>query len=175
METYLISNNDKYNNLDNNLKNDLDNDLERELQKNNSFNNCVDNKSNTLPIKYGTKWSDDDKKYLIKMLKKSPVLLLDSNDNNEYLDKIAIKLNRSIGGIRGEIKKMIIDRYIKGCNEILISEELNIVYKSIKSIIKIYLEKECDNEIYLLEKENKLLKLKIENIKLRKELDIFNN
>ena len=51
---------------------------------------------------------------------------------------------------------------------------LNIIYKNVKSIIKIYLDNNCDNEINILEKENKLLKLKIENFKLRSELKEIN-
>ena len=51
-----------------------------------------------------------------------------------------------------------------------ISKELNIIYKNVKSIIKIYLDNNCDNEINTLEKENKLLKLKMENMELRKNI-----
>jgi hypothetical protein len=56
-----------------------------------------------------------------------------------------------------------------------ISSELNLPLKSVKSIIKIFIDKECENEIKILEKENKLLKLKIENYNLRKELKKINN
>ena len=56
-----------------------------------------------------------------------------------------------------------------------IAQELSISFMTIKSIIKNYLLKDTDSTINLLEKENKLLTLKIENIKLKKELEKLTN
>lgn len=144
-----------------------------------------------IPIKYGSKWTDDDRKKLVNMLKNSSkiIISLDDNtknnifeyspnnnsENNFLIKKIADKLDRTEGGIRAEIKKIIFEDYIRGKTTEQISENLNLTYKNIKSVIKIQLDKECDNEILLLEKENKLLKLKLENKKLKNELSIFNN
>ena len=119
---------------------------------------------NNLPSNYGNKWSEEERKILIKLL----------NEGNEIED-IAYELNRSNGGVKAEIRKIVFNKYMQGIDAEIISKELNIIYKNIKSIIKFYLDKNCDNEINVLEKENKLLKLKIENFKLRNELKEFNS
>lgn len=144
-----------------------------------------------VPKKYGSKWTDDDRRKLVNMLKNSSKIIvnLDENTKNnifEYspnhnsdsdflIKKIADKLYRTEGGIRAEIKKIIFDDYTRGKTTEQISENLNLTYKNVKSVIKIQLDKECDNEIILLEKENKLLKLKVENKKLKSELIVLSN
>jgi len=72
------------------------------------------------------------------------------------------------------IKKTIFDKYLNGHDPESISNEFNITFQSVKSIIKSFITKDSDITINLLEKENKLLKLKIENIKLKKELKLLN-
>ena len=79
-------------------------------------------------------------------------------------------MGRSEGVIKGEIKKIIVEYYLKVDDSENISNLLNIQHKNIKSLIKLYIDKDVDNDINMLEKENKLLKLKIDNIKLRKKL-----
>ena len=150
------------------------------FNKNSKYVESKDNKN--LPTNYGNKWTDEEKKILIKMLKSktnfdsdddssnNKIILDDNTIRDKIIIKIANKLGRTEGGVKGEIKKIVFDKYMKGEDAESISQELNLVFKSVKSIIKIYLEKECDIEINNLEKENKLLKLKIENIKLRNEL-----
>lgn len=153
----------------------LDNDSQESLENlENEFDMEIKKK---LPTNYGNKWTDEEKNILITMLKNTPKYPLEDNfpsDNNltkdQVIRQIAEKLGRTEGGIKGEIKKIIFDKYLKGEDPENISKELNLIYKNVKSIIKLYLDKESDNDIAILEKENKLLKLKIENLNLRKTL-----
>ena len=106
------------------------------------------------------------------LLVKGKISDLSGSDNQ--IIKLSKKLNRSVGGVLMQIKKIIFDKYIGGMEPELISNELSISFMTIKSIIKNYLLKDTDSTINLLEKENKLLRLKIENIKLKKELNSLN-
>jgi hypothetical protein len=119
--------------------------------------------SELMPKNYGNKWSDEDKQLLILLLKESTVKEID------YAG-IALKLGRSEGGVKGEVKKMIVKRYLNGEEPDLIAIELNIQYKFIKILIKSYIDNEIEADIGNLEKENKFLKLKMENIELRKNM-----
>lgn len=121
-----------------------------------------------LPKNYGNKWSDEDKELLIELLKKSATKEID------YVE-IALKLGRSEGGVKGEVKKMIIKRYLNGEEPDLIAIELNIQYKFVKILIKSYIDNEISNDIENLEKENKFLKLKMENMELRKNIQKLTN
>ena len=116
-----------------------------------------------LPKNYGNKWSDEDKNKLIELLK------ISMGKEINY-DDIALKLGRSCGGVKGEIKKMIIKRYLNGEEADLIAIDLNIQYKFVKILIKSYIDNEIENDIFNFEKENKFLKLKIENMELRKNM-----
>ncbi len=91
-------------------------------------------------------------------------------ESNNFIKKIAKKLNRSVGGVYVIIKKTIFDKYLNGQDPESISNEFNITFQSVKSIIKSFISFDSDKTISLLEKENKLLELKINNIKLKKEL-----
>lgn len=117
------------------------------------------------PKNFGNKWSDEDKKQLVSLLKENKAVEINYNE-------IANVLGRSEGGVKGEVKKMILTRYLNGEEPDLISVDLNVQYKFVKILIKTYIENEIDNDINNLEKENKLLKLKLENMELRK--NIFN-
>jgi hypothetical protein len=143
------------------VKNNLIKELDYDLYNNNKILTNFEMKNN-LPCNYGNKWTEEERKILLKLL----------NEGNE-IEEIALELSRSTGGIKAEIRKIVFNKYMQGIDIEMISKELNIIYKNIKSIIKFYLDKNCDNEIYTLEKENKLLKLKIENIKLKNELKEF--
>ena len=121
-----------------------------------------------LPKNYGNKWSDEDKELLVELLKKSTTKEID------YVE-IALKLGRSEGGVKGEVKKMIIKRYLNGEEPDLIAIELNIQYKFVKILIKSYIDNEISNDIENLEKENKFLKLKMENMELRKNMQKLTN
>ncbi len=154
--------------------------LEKELSDINSNSSQIEEleyeletKYNTgLPKNYGSKWSQNEISYIFEKLKKGD--LKDLTESSEVIKKIAKKLNRSVGGVYVIIKKTIFDKYLNGYDPESISNEFNITFQSVKSIIKSFITKDSDITINLLEKENKLLKLKIENIKLKKELKLLN-
>lgn len=141
--------------------------IEAKLIKNTSdIYDTLDNDTNeNIPKNYGNKWSDEDKKQLIDFLKQN------KNKEIDYLS-IADKLGRSEGGVKGEVKKMIITRYLSGEEADNIAFDLNVQYKFVKMLIRSYIDNDIDNDIVSLEKENKFLKLKMENMELRK--NIFN-
>lgn len=115
------------------------------------------------PKNFGSKWSEDEKEYLIKNL----------NSNEHIIDvvnKIAKKLERSEGGVHCEIRRIIINHYLKGEDQETIGDLINVSNEYIQSVIKKYLEKNAEEEIKLLERENNLLKLRIDNAKLQNEL-----
>ena len=124
-----------------------------------------DNIDSDKPKNYGNRWSEEDKKQLIELLKQNQ----SQNKEINYID-IATKLGRSEGGIKGEVKKMILSRYLNGEDPESIALDINIQYKFVKILIKTYIENEIDSDINNLEKENKLLKLKMENMELRKSI-----
>ncbi len=133
----------------------LEKELEHKINKN-------------YPKNYGSKWSDKDKLKLEKYLSSSKYQMFYDSDDI-LINKLAKKFGRSIGGIKAEIRRMVFEKYISGQDSESISKNFNIVYRDVKQIIKLHLERESDYEINILEKENKLLKLRIENIKLRDE------
>ncbi len=127
-----------------------------------------------LPKNYGNKWTLEEREILIKKLKTNKEKIQNeaySITKYDVIGKIGKKLGRTDGGVIGELKKIIYERYSKGEDLNLICEDLNLVYKNVKIMIKLYIEKESEQKINYYEKENKLLKLKIENIKLKRELD----
>lgn len=180
-----FSSNNNENKLSEQEQNELD-ELENLFNSSDSLNN-VNSKNNTKqifkktnqiktsnnllnfvdeldkPKNYGNKWSEEDKTELIKLL---------NENKNKEIDYVFIanKLGRSEGGVKGEVKKMILSRYLNGEDAEKISIDMNVQYKFVKILIKTYLENEVDSDINNLEKENKLLKLKIENIALRKNI-----
>ena len=139
-----------------NNKKNIVSEFETDISSNNEI-------KKNMPSNYGNKWTDEERKRLVKLLK-----------NSYNIDIIATKLNRSEGGIKAEIKKIVYAKYIEGSDAEGISKELNIVYNNVKSMIKACIEQECENDINNLEKENKLLRLKIENIRLHKKLASIN-
>lgn len=138
--------------------------LESELEKN--FNQ-------ELPKNYGSKWSGQEISMVLTILAEGEIS--DLSESNNKIKQLSKKLNRSIGGVIMQIKKIIFDKYLNGIDPESIANELSIQFIIVKSIIKNYLLKDTDTTINLLEKENKLLTLKIENIKLKKELEKLTN
>lgn len=151
----------------NTLKNFKSVQIESKLIKNMTdiYDTLENEPLDSVPKNYGNKWSDEDKNILMQFLKQN------KSKEVDYLE-IANKLGRSEGGVKGEVKKMIIARYLNGEEADNIALDMNIQYKFVKIIIKSYIDNEIDNDISSLEKENKLLKLKMENMELRK--NIFN-
>ncbi len=155
---------EKYNNSDfGNYDSEEENEedlLEKEFEATSS--------SESLPKNYGFKWSDEEIKIVFDTLLKGESKDLSESDSTTK--KLAKKLNRSNGGVYVLIKKTVFERYIGGEEPNQIASELNLTYKSVKQMIKSFIVKDSDDMIGLLEKENKLLQLKIQNIKLKKEL-----
>ncbi len=150
---------DEENNFNTNSDKNSDEELEMELES-----------KSILPKNFGNKWTEKDKKKLLSYLTDSKSNISFQSDD-PLIIKLATKFSRSVGGIKAEIRRIVFEKYMSGFDIENISFELNIIYRDVKQIIKLHLEKESENEISLLEKENKLLKLRIENIKLRKELN----
>ena len=159
--------NSVYNNFINNNTNDNntnDNiiELERDLEP--LINNDIEIHKNS-----GKFWNKKDRKSIIKILNKN-------NDKveNIYTDKIiytiSTKLGRSNNSILNEIKKIIFNKFLEGKEYEEISNELNIEEENIYLIIRIYDEKLVNKQINIFEKQNKLLRLKLENINLRTEI-----
>jgi hypothetical protein len=115
------------------------------------------------PKKFGTKWTEDEREILLNSISKD-------NDIDENIIAISIKLERSEGGIRGEIRKMIVSRYFNGDDSETISDDMSISIIYVKMIIKNYLDKDAEADIIILKRENELLKLRLENAKLQNDL-----
>jgi len=163
--------------LEDESENNSENELEKEFEL--KFNKKI-------PVNFGNKWTDAERDDLIKLLKNKKSKNEDNKLNSKIYDpelqlkkvfilEIADKFGRTEGGIISEIKKIIFNMYMNCNDQSQISNELNLPLKSVKSIIRIFIDKECENEIKTLEKENRLLKLKIENYNLRTELKKINN
>lgn len=147
-----------------------------DIKKNNLINQLINNKGDIYnnieeimeqkitPLNYGNRWSEEDKNKLIEQMK-----IYASNDIN--FEEIAKKLGRTEGGVKGELKKMIIKNYMSGIEVDMIAKNFNLTYKYVKMIIISYLDKEIDVDISNLQKENLYFKLKIENINLRKDMN----
>lgn len=116
-----------------------------------------------IPKNYGMRWSSEDKETLLKLLKKYSGKEID-------FAELANKLGRSEGGVKGEIKKIILSRYLAGEDCDSICESLQVQYKFVKMIVINYMESEAQNDINNLERENKLLKLRMENMELRNKI-----
>jgi hypothetical protein len=143
--------------------------LDKELSLKSGYNSLL------YPKNYGNMWLDEERKKIIKLLKKNE---FDKNyglfDESIIFD-IAKKLQRTEYAVKEEIKKMIYNEYIEGSSYEKISEYFNIPVGNIKLILKIYIDKNSQKIINQMETENKLIRLKIENIKLKKELYEINN
>lgn len=156
------------NTIANNDENNLDNDLEMELEKNCKYSN---------PKNYGNLWSDDERKIILSCLKKNKEQDNSNIYNEHVIKKIAKKTERSEFGVKEEIKKMIFNDYMGDFNSLdQLSLKYNIPERNIKILIKLYLEKYGEKMLYPMEIENKILKYKVENLKLKKELrELMNN
>jgi hypothetical protein len=164
---------DKYDeNQNENEINELDvlhDEIELEKLEKELYIKSHENKN--YPKNYGNLWTDNERKIIINCFKKNNNL----NNSNLYdelvIEKIAKKTERSEHGVKEEIKKMIFNDYINNSNSYNeLSNKYNISESNIKILIKIYLEKYGKKILYPIEVENKILKFKVENMKLRKEL-----
>ena len=193
LKSYLIREKKNKNNLCQDIKNDdnLENleDLKEleELEK--EFKSKVYSyKSGDYqkPKNHGNLWTEQEKLVILKWMEKNDYNNLicnmesnNSNGTNEYwagmfddniIDQLSQELQRTQGSIREEIKKMVFTEYLKTLDYISISKKFNIPETNIKIIVKKHLEKNEKIIISSIETENKLLKVQIENIKLKNEL-----
>ena len=123
----------------------------------------MNNNEFNKPKKFGAKWSDQERNILLNSISKDI-------DIDENITGISMKLERSEGGVRGEIRKMIISRYLIGDDNEMISDDMNLSILYVKMIIKNYLDKDAESDIIILKRENELLKLRLENAKLQNDL-----
>ncbi len=132
------------------------------------------NNLSSYPKNYGNMWSDEHRKKILKYLKKKDFDSSHGLFDESNISEIAKKLERTEFGIKEEIKKMIFNEYIEGKNHKEISEIFNIPEPNIKLVLKFHIEKNHKRIINQMETENKIFKLKIENLKLKKELRELN-
>jgi hypothetical protein len=130
--------------------------------------------NNNFPKNYGSMWTNEERKIILDKMKKNKF----SNDSNLF-DVDAIKeisncLERTEQGVKEEIKKMIYNDYIIGIDHKDLSLKYNVCIQNIKLLIKSYIEKNGKKIINAIGDENTILKLQIENIKLKKELRELN-
>ena len=127
--------------------------------------------SSNQPKNYGNLWNETDRKIILNYLKKNNNIDEINLYDNKIIQKIARKIERSECGIKEEIKKMIFNDYIENNYTIKkLSDKYNINQNKIKILIKMFLEKYGDKYLLPIMIENNILKCKIENIKLKKEL-----
>lgn len=165
------------NNINNLIINDNDNDIDYDneidiLEK--EFESKYKSNIN-LPKKYGNMWNDDERFIILQKIKKNNYINNDSLFDEKVIKKICSDLERTEYGVKEEIKKMIYNDYILGNNYASLSIKYNIPTQNIKLLLKLYMEKNGNKIINTLENENKILRLQIENIKLKKELKELNN
>lgn len=153
----------------------LHNEIEIEKLENELY--AKSHSSKNYPKNYGNFWSNDERKIILNCLKKNTNFNNSSLYDDEIILKIAKKTERSEVGVKEEIKKMIFNDYIEESYSLSqLSTKYNIPEQNIKILIKIYLEKYGKKSLYPIEIENRILKCKIENIKLKKELiELSNN
>jgi hypothetical protein len=129
----------------------------------------------TNPKNHGKIWSESERKKIKKLLQNNIY-----KNNNELFDEqnilvISKTLERTEYAIKEEIKKMLFNDYMNGIDYDNLTKIYNIPESNIKIIIKLFIDKNSKKIIDQLENENKLLKLKVENIKLKKEISELNN
>jgi hypothetical protein len=138
---------EKYNKTENESSDDLEKDLSEfdsesseieQLDQLDKLEYELETKYNGgLPKNYGSKWTQNEISIIFDKLKKGE--MKDLTESNNYIKKIAKKLNRSVGGVYVIIKKTIFDKYLNGQDPQSISNEFNITFQSVKSIIKSFI------------------------------------
>lgn len=162
-----INNDIEINNILSNQHEEEESDVEQ-LEK--ELISKIQQNNTNYPKNYGNVWTEGERNKVIKYLKKKN----QSTNQNLFLDsvitEIATKLERTESGVKEEIKKMIFNECIGGKDYLEISIKYNICESGIKIIYKQYIDKHGKKYYDSIELENKLLKIKIENIKLKNEL-----
>ena len=129
----------------------------------------------TNPKNHGKIWSENERKKIKKLLQNNIY-----KNNSELFDELNIlaiskTLERTEYAIKEEIKKMLFNDYINGIDYENLTKIYNIPESNIKIIIKLFIDKNSKKIIDQMENENKLLKLKVDNMKLKKEICELNN
>lgn len=160
------------NEIDDNSTDELDILSEQiELEKLENELYLKSHKSQSQPKNYGNMWVDGDRKIILSYLKKYSNITNSNLYDELTIQKIAKKTQRSEYGVKEEIKKMIFNDYIEEIYSLSQLEEKYYMSKiNLKVLIKSYLEKHGKKTLYPIEIENKILKSKIDNIKLKIEL-----
>ena len=168
----------KHNDTSNDDFDDLDvlnDEIELEKLENELYIKSHSNLKNH-PKNYGNLWTEDERKIILNYLKKNSKSNCVNLYDEQVIQKIANKIERSEYGVKEEIKKMIFNDYIEESYSLTkLSEKYFIPESNIKIFIKLYLEKYGKKILYSVEIENRILKSKIENIKLKKELQELSN
>ncbi len=162
----LLNNND----INNDTNSDDDIELEK-LEKELIFKSKSNYHGQIQPKNYGNMWTDDERNKIIKYLKKNIFCVDTGIFDEKNIIEIAKKLERSEFGVKEEIKKMIFCDFIGGLSHKNISLKFNIPVQNVKLLLKQHMDKNGKKIINSMECENKLLKLQIENIKLKLELE----
>lgn len=128
----------------------------------------------SYPKNHGNYWSELEREFILKSLSHSNITNSSNFFDDANIEKISKKIERSEYAVREEIKKMIFNEFIKGidCDEIAI--KFNMPIQNIKLLYRNYIDKHGKKFIENIRMENKILKLQIENLKLKKELRDFN-
>ena len=178
-----ITKNKNTNTLINSSINSSINSIIEKQQTNNNNNNNNNNESDNdkvcnmvkkQPKNFGNLWTNEERLIVLKYLND-----YESDDsslyNEEAITNIADKLERTEQAIEEEIKKMIYMDYLEGTKYVYIKNKYNMSIANIKTLIKMYLKKNNKKIVNALEIENEILRLQVENLKLRKELFELNS
>ncbi len=138
--------------------------LEKEFVVKSNINSII------KPKNHGNFWTGEEKTKILKYLSKNNYGYNFGLFDETNIEEIAKKLERTEYAVREEIKKMIFNDYIDGLNYSELSSRYNIPEPNIRLIIKSYIDKYGKKIMNSINNENLILKLHIENIKLKTEL-----
>lgn len=128
------------------------------------------------PKNHGTIWSDEDIEFIMSTLQTQsydPCVMSSSQgetNNTTIINNIATHTNRTPYAVREQIKKLIFKDFTNGMSNKAIGDKFNISEQGIKLMIKKYIGANGNKFIQTMEYENRILKLQVENLKLKKEL-----
>jgi hypothetical protein len=126
------------------------------------------------PKNHGNYWTSQEREFIIKSLSSS--IITNSSDffDEENIEKMSKQIERSEYAIKEEIKKMIFNEFIKGVEYNDIANKFNMPVQNVKLLCRNHIDKHGKRFIANIRMENKILKLQMENLKLKKELREFN-
>ena len=116
------------------------------------------------PAKFGAQWTDTERKALFDLFNCD-------TDFNTSINTASHTLQRTPGGIRCEISKRIKFLYDTNHNAEQILQLTSFDYNFIKGVIKKYKSDKFEAELLDLERQNKLLRLRLEKMQLQSQID----